>query len=219
MNIKWIVKFVVVVSLLALTGGVASAEYTYIASPAAIDNSNGWVEMEGVYSQTVSGANGFSSMVTDTFGDGLWASFKVKAAYCPSYCTVRLDRYIGFYNGNRLRVEIRLGKGQDNQMLEYRVREVDSSGNTLRAITRGYFGTNTGQHWALNEKVILAVAVEGNEFIFYTDNYDQIAKVQLLGPITPFQTPQAWRVSIWTETANDSMTVDAFGFLSVNVSE
>jgi hypothetical protein len=158
-------------------------------------------------------------MDTDTFGDGLWASLKVKAAYCPSYCMVHLDRYIGFYNGNRLRAEIRLGKWQDNQMLEYRVREVDSSGNTLRAITRGYFGANTGKHWSLNETVILAVALEGNEFIFYTDNYDQIAKVQLLGPITPFQTSQPWRVSIWTEAANDSMTAEVSGFLAIDVSD
>ena len=95
MNIRWVVKFVVVVSLLVLTCGTASAEYTYATSPAAIDNINGWAEMEGVYSQTVSGANGFSSMDTDTFGDGLWANLKVKSAYCPSFCMVRLDRYIG----------------------------------------------------------------------------------------------------------------------------
>jgi hypothetical protein len=202
-----------------LTCGVASAEYTYAVSPAAIDNINGWVEMEGVYSQTVSGANGFSSMDTDTFGDGLWASLKVKAAYCPSYCMAKLDRYVGVYNGNRLRVEIRLGKWAENQTIELRVREVNSAGGSIREIMKGYFGANTGQHWALNETVILAVALEGNEFIFYTDNYDQIAKVQLLGPITPFQTSQPWRVNIWTETANDSMTAEASGFLAVNVSE
>ena len=219
MNFRWVVKFVVVLSLLALTSGVASAEYTYTASSTSIDNINGWVEMEGVYSQTVSGANGFSNMDTNTYGDGLWANLKVKTAHCPSYCMVRLDRYVGYYNGNLLRVEFRLGKWDENQTIEYRVREVDSSGYSIRDITRGYLGANTGQHWALNETVIMAAALEGNEFIFYSDNYDQIAKLQLLGPITPFQTPRAWRVNIWTETANDSMTVEVSGFLAVSVSE
>ena len=97
MDIKWAVKLVVTISFIALTCGVASAEYTYTASSTSIDNINGWVEMEGVYSQTVSGANGFSNMDTDTYGDGLWAHLKIKSAYCPSYCMVRLDRYIGYY--------------------------------------------------------------------------------------------------------------------------
>ena len=219
MNFRWVVKFVVVLSLLVLTSGVASAEYTYGTSPVAISSTNGWAEMEGTYSQTVSGFNGFSSMETDTLGDGLWASLKVKSAYCPSYCMVRLDRYVGYYNGNLLRVEIRLGMRAENQTIELRVRETDSSGNTLHDLMRGYFGANTGQYWALNETVVLAVALEGNEFIGYTDNYDQIAKLQLLGPITPLESPRAWRVSIWTETANDSMEVDASRFLAVNVSE
>ena len=164
-----------------------------------------------------SGANGFTRVQTDSTADAFYGVAKVTAFNCPTFCMVRISRFIGTYMGNDLRAEIRLQSSAGEKIVHYRLRTYDPvTFDQVETLASGDIG-NRSAGWSLNENVGIAVGVKGNEVVFYGSNQNSLQKVEFFGGFIPYHPPGTYRIEAWTESAADSITATFSNFIDVGL--
>lgn len=219
MKAAYFKKIVLTAILLLFVASVHA--YSYAVGPASVVTPGDWTEDSGTYSVTLTGANTEADLVTDANSDGLFASITMDAANCPGFCQVRADKVIGTYNGDLVFAEIKITHDLDieQNLIWYRVRTFDPVTFAVTdEISRGFFGPATGLQWNVGDTIMIAIALEGDELIFYSDTHSQIAKLKLLFDVIPNEEPLPWNIKAFTgSNEGDSISVTVNSINAVTV--
>ena len=126
--------------------------------------------------------------ISKTFSGSIGITAEVDVSTATGTGEIGIRKYIATTeSGTRLSAEMYLQRDSYGYKIGYRLREKDSSGNTIRDLAAGCLGECRigAAEWSPGENVFLGLALVGNEIWFYSPGYGILEKIQILTPLAP----------------------------------
>ncbi len=155
-----------------------------------------WGEYSNNYSDAVGMIATFNvSSITDIANNEVAIGIKKKIGHAS--------------NGNTIQVEMKLVVYDQDNRVEYRVRERTPDGTSVKDYARGRFGNYSDSVWALNTDVTIGFAMSGQNISFYTPVTGTSATVHFYDTVFPDPDGQLSLYSYLSDNIQNQITATA----------